>query len=281
MLRFGVLGWLFSLGWLLGCGQSDPQSRPTDGTPEAGLSAPGVQAAQIPSAGAAELGVSVTRLQEAEQLLTLGTSTHKDGVLKIFDWLKQSGLFAQDDQKYFFKVEDLQEIANLGLGLPTQEMFDTIHKELLRRYPAKIAEKYRFIINDAGGALGQVALLYASTKEYLLFFGSPIANGGHSGRYNAEFYDIMLDGEMHTFIEGEVERHVYLPGQTAHLKKGQVKGYRIVDHGWMLEYARGNMIELFPFGVIAPAMFVTLDWESAWKQISDFAALAIKNLFNP
>ena len=160
-------------------------------------------------------------------------------------------------------------------------MFDTIHRELLRRFPGKIAEKIRFIINDAGGALGQVALLYASTKEYLLFFGSPIANGGHSGRYNAEFYDIMLDGEMHTFIEGEVERHVYLPGQTAHLKKGQVKGYRIVDHGWMLEYARGNMIELFPFGVIAPAMFVTLDWESAWKQISDFGKLAIKNLFNP
>jgi hypothetical protein len=38
------------------------------------------------------------------------------------------------------------------------------------------------------------------------------------------------------------------------------------------------MVELFPFGVIAPAMFVTLDWTAAYAQISDFAKLVFKNL---
>ena len=36
------------------------------------------------------------------------------------------------------------------------------------------------------------------------------------------------------------------------------KGYRIVDHAWILEYARGPIVTMLPFG-LADAMFSTLD----------------------
>lgn len=175
----------------------------------------------------------------------------------------------------------LHEVARLGVGLPLPQAFEVVHQELKRRYPGKMADSYRFILNDAGGALGQVAILYASPWEYLIFFGAPIAAGGHSGRYDADVYDFVMEGEMHTFLEGEVTRNVYLPGDRAHLPKGMAKGYRIPDHAWMLEYARGNMVKLFPFGVIAPTLFVTLDWKSAWMQMSDFVKVATKAGFHP
>lgn len=209
---------------------------------------------------------------------TLGLADQDRGqVLTSLDRLRRLMAKAPDDGKYLFEVDYLQELVARHRQLPLEQAFQAIHQELLQRYPGRVAPSYRFIINDAGGALGQVGILYASTNEYLIFFGTPIANGGHSGRYNAEFYDIMIDGEMHTFIEGETKRHVYRPGDMAYLPRGQAKGYRIPDHAWMLEYARGNMVELFPFGVLAPAMFITLDWKSALAQISDFASLVWQN----
>ena len=210
--------------------------------------------------------------------LELGDAHPKEGVMKLFSWLSSSGLFGQDDGNYLLSPEELKQTVGLYKDLPLAEALPAIHAELKRRHPGRMAESFRFLINDAGGALGQVAILYASTKEYLIFFGSPIGMGGFSGRYpHAEFYDIMIDGEMHAYLEGETERHVYRPGDMAVLPRGIAKGYRIPDHGWMLEYSRGNMIELFPFGVIAPAMFLTLDWTAGWAQINDFAKLVIQN----
>jgi C-8 sterol isomerase len=207
-----------------------------------------------------------------------GQDPQRSEAVDLMGRLSRLGQSHRDNGDYLFEVDELRALVEAHRGKPLQEAFDAMHRELLQRYPGRIADNYRFIINQAGGALGQVAILYASTNEYLIFFGSPIANGGHSGRYNAEFWDIMIDGEMQTFIEGEVERHVYRPGDMAYLPRHQAKGYRIPDHGWMLEYSRGNMVELFPFGVIAPAMFVTLDWTAAYAQISDFAKLVFKNL---
>ncbi len=212
-----------------------------------------------------------------------GAEADKKSVLGLIDWIRRSSASSgSQSDKYVFDVNDLQEIAKKGIGLPTDQMFAAIHQELRRRYPNKVAENFRFIINDAGGALGQVAILYGAANEYLIFFGSPISNVGHSGRYpRAEFYDFMLEGEMQLFIEGQTNRQTFKPGDVAYLGRGQAKGYKLADHGWMLEYCRGNIVELFPFGVIAPASFITLDWQSAWAQISDFAKVAFHNVLHP
>lgn len=205
----------------------------------------------------------------------------KDGVMTLLNWLKAARLFAGDNNDdYVFDPEQLHEISKLGIGLSREEMFDVVQRELVERYPGKIVETRRWILNDAGTALGQITILYASFKEYLIFFGSPIGNDGFSGRYDAEFWDFMMDGEMRAFVEGDLEHQVYLAGDAAHLAKGQVKGYRIVDNGWMLEYGRGNIVSLFSFGVIAPAMFVTLDWEAAYNTIRDFTSALLMNSSN-
>ncbi len=202
----------------------------------------------------------------------------KDGTLNLLQWLKTAQFFAGDDDgNYVFDPQELHDISMMGIGLPREEMFDVVQQELINRYPGKIVQTRRWILNDAGTALGQLTILYASFKEYLIFFGSPIGNDGFSGRYEAEFWDFMMEGEMWTFVEGDLERQVYLPGDAAHLAKGQAKGYRIINNGWMLEYSRGNILSLFTFGIIAPAMFVTLDWEAAYATIEDFTSALLMN----
>jgi hypothetical protein len=86
---------------------------------------------------------------------------------------------------------------------------------------------------------------------------------------------------MWTFTPGEFEKTVYLAGDLAYLPADGGKSVQYVNHAWMIDYGRGNVITMFPFGVIAPALFVTLDYQSAWEQFVDFAKLAIQNLLNP
>lgn len=184
----------------------------------------------------------------------------------------------QNHSKYLFDPQDLQAIVRNHINLPLEEALPAIHQELQRRYPGKIMDHYRFIFNDAGAALGQVAILYASADEYLIFFGSPIRTGGFSGRYHyADFYDIMIEGEMSTVIEGQIKKQTYLPGDMAFLPRGTAKGYELQKSGWMLEYSRGKMIASFAFGVIGPALFITMDWESALAQVTDFGAAMLKS----
>jgi C-8 sterol isomerase len=159
-------------------------------------------------------------------------------------------------------------------------MFDYIQKELQKRYPDRLAEGRRWIFNVAGGAMGQLTVLYCSPKEYLIFFGTPIGTEGFSGRFkHADVYDIMLEGEMQTYTEGEFTPHTFLPGETALLAKGTGKGYRIKDHAFMLEYMRGNILPAMKFGIWSSTANNTLDWHSAWNQIHDCGKIALREIF--
>jgi hypothetical protein len=173
---------------------------------------------------------------------------------------------------------DLHEIVKKGVGLPTEEMFKTVHQELLNKYPKRIRKNPRWIFNIAGGAMGQLQMLYGSVTEYLIFFGTPIGTEGHSGRYGAEVYDWVMEGEMWTYIEGETQRTVHKPGDQAYLGKGKAKGYCIKDHAWMLEYGRGNIWFMLPFGIIASNMFVTLDYVTTLRTLRDFVPKVCKEL---
>lgn len=191
--------------------------------------------------------------------------------LAAIDELKKDPAIINSPSGYLFEPKELQKIVQGYIHLPLEKALPAIHKELMQRYPGKFLDKYRFIFNDAGAALGQVAILYASKKEYIIFFGSPIATGGFSGRYpEADFYDIMISGEMNTVIEGEITSKTYRPGDMAVLPRGIAKGYHIDKAGWMLEYSRGNMMKSFNFGVNGPANYITMDWVSAKAQIADF-----------
>ncbi len=103
----------------------------------------------------------------------------------------------------------------------------------------------------------------------MAFFGTPIGASGFSGRYPwADVWDLMVDGKMLTFVPGQFEPSQYGPGDPAYLPRGQGKSIVYIGSTWMIDYARGLPITMLPFGVLAPASFVTLDWRSAWTQLS-------------
>ncbi len=203
------------------------------------------------------------------------SSTYQDQALALLSWL---GSLSQPAH-YVFDPAELQAIARLGVGVPRDQLFTVVHDELMRRYPGRITPTIRWVLNDAGASLGEAAILYGSLDEYLLFFGSPIPTGGFSGRYDdTAVYDFVMDGEMWTYEEGQTERAVALPGDATLLAAGHARGYRISDHAWVLEYARGNIVGTFAFGVIGPALYITMDWLSAWLQIEAFVQSILQNV---
>lgn len=181
---------------------------------------------------------------------------------------------------YIFDGETLQEIANTGMGLPIGERWEAIHKELLRRYPGKITPEMHWVFNSAGNVPCQLAIVYASTTEYVAFFGTPVGATGFSGRYgHADVWDLMVDGLMLTYTPGQFEPTEYRAGDPAFLPRGTVKTMSYVGSTWMIDYGRGLPVTMMPFGITSPAMFATLDFRSAGQQLADYGRLVLSGMF--
>ena len=169
-----------------------------------------------------------------------------------------------------FDPEVLAEIARKGVGLPHDRMFGVVHAALRERYPKHIAPSMRWIFNNAGGAMGTMRVLHASLTEYLILFGSPVGTEGHSGRFLADDWFFILDGEQWAYTEGALEREVYRAGDVHHLPRGVAKGFRMPDRCFALEYARGAIPLMLPFG-IADTLTSTMDFRTLAKTFRVYA----------
>jgi hypothetical protein len=179
---------------------------------------------------------------------------------------------------YIFDPSTLHDIAKRAVGLKSREdMIRVVSEELKQRYPKHITLDVPWLFNNAGGAMGQMKLLHCSLSEYILIFGTPIGTEGHSGRYTTEVYDFMLDGEMWCFHAGEFERAVYKPGDAAYLGADRAKGYSVPSHALMLEYARGPIPSMLPFG-LADTVFSTLDRRTVGSTLFHYGKLVVKEL---
>jgi C-8 sterol isomerase len=178
-----------------------------------------------------------------------------------------------------FDPEHLQEVTDRHLNLPLQVAFDEITAELATAYPGHVrTQPRRWMLNNAGGAMGQICLIHGSVTEYLLFFGTPIGTEGHSGRYPTHVWDFMIQGEVWTYVEGTFERVVSKPGiEAMDLKPGVAKGYRAFEDAWMLEYARGPIPLMLPFG-LWDTLFGTLDIVTFGKTLWQYGQLATGQL---
>jgi C-8 sterol isomerase len=177
-----------------------------------------------------------------------------------------------------FRPEELHEIAKRALGLKSKEAaFAQIIDDLKRKYPKHITADTPWLFNNAGGAMGQIKLLHCSLSEYILIFGTPIGTEGHSGRYATEVWDFMIDGEMWCYHAGEFERTVYRPGDAAYLGEDRAKGYAVPSHAFMLEYARGPIPTMLPFG-LSDTVFSTLDRQTVGKTLYHYGKLVVREL---
>jgi hypothetical protein len=172
----------------------------------------------------------------------------------------------------------LHQCALTGLDKPLDEAFDSITAALAERYPGHIHEGPRdWMVNNAGGAMGTMTLLHASLSEYLILFGSPIGTAGHSGRYLSEVFDWVIQGEMWCYEDGGTEKTIYRPGDGAYLGANRIKGYRLPDACWMLEYSRGPIPTMLPFG-LADTLLSTLDYRTLLKTLRNYGVLTVRSL---
>ena len=169
-----------------------------------------------------------------------------------------------------FEPNVLQRVAKARIGMPMKQMVKALAEDLHEIYPGHIDRDPPWVLNNAGGAMGAFALLHASISEYLIVFGTPIGTEGHSGRHLADDYFIMLEGEQWAFSPGSTEREVYKPGDMHVLRRGSAQAYRIPENGWALEYARGFIPSMMPFGLV-DVLTSTLDVPTFAKTLGIYA----------
>ncbi len=178
---------------------------------------------------------------------------------------------------HIFDPEVLHEASKKGADLPYDDMFRTVREELTKVYPDHIAPEPQWLFTNTGGSMGCMALLHASLSETVAFFGSPVGTEGHTGRSRAEVWDFMLAGEMWCYSENEAERTVYKSSDAIYLSRGDAKGYKIPEFGWMLEYSRGPIPTRLAFG-IANSFLTTMDIKNLTSSVVNYGRLVYKEL---
>jgi C-8 sterol isomerase len=98
-----------------------------------------------------------------------------------------------------------------------------------------------------------------------------------SGRFLADDYFTMLHGEQWAFEAGQLEKEVFKPGDQHLMPRGVSKQYRLLEESWALEYARGNVLSMIPFGLIE-VFTSTMDVVTLYQTISISLRGIVSNL---
>src|SRR5262245_48635030 len=177
---------------------------------------------------------------------------------------------------YIFDPDVVHECSLASLDKPKPAMFDAFAAAMEEKYPDRLDLDQPWIYSNAGGAMIQMKLYYASIFEYMMIWGTPIGSEGHSGRHAVGFWDTVLDGEMWYFAEGQFSKSVYRPGDRVYVGPNQARGMNFTTGVWALEYARGPLALSIPFGV-ADELLSTLDFATAGQTLAIYATLGGRN----
>jgi hypothetical protein len=173
---------------------------------------------------------------------------------------------------FVFDPDVVHKCSMASLGKPKPEMFDAFAAAMEDEYPGRLDLGHPWIFSNAGGAMIQMKLYYASVFEYIMIWGTPIGSEGHSGRHAVGFWDTVIDGEMWYYGEGQFDKRVYRPGDRVYVGRNQARAMNFTTGVWAVEYARGTLPLSIPFGV-ADELLSTLDFATAAQTLAQYASL--------
>ncbi|KAI0074088.1 C-8 sterol isomerase [Panus rudis PR-1116 ss-1] len=181
-----------------------------------------------------------------------------------------SWLDAIKDRWYVFDPTSLHKLAQEAVASAPHPddinyMIQHIVTNLTQNYPSTQIKlntnTSEWMFNNAGGAMGAMYIIHASITEYLIIFGTPLGTEGHTGIHTADDYFNILVGEQWAFDPPKLEKEVYPPGSVHHLPRGHLKQYKMHEGCFAMEYARGWIPLMLPFGA-ADMITSTLDYVS-------------------
>lgn len=179
---------------------------------------------------------------------------------------------------YLFDPDQLHEISRSCLGLPHDEMIQTLINRVAEAYPGHVETQQDWFFNMTSGSTGIITVLHASISEYVVLFGTPIGTEAFSGRFPLDIWDFMLEGEMWTYTPETCGfRTVTLPGEYAVLPRGCVKGFRLPEGAWMLEYGRGVLPLALPL-VLGDVLISAMDIPTLMKTLRVYGRMAGREL---
>ncbi|KAF2682104.1 sigma receptor and C-8 sterol isomerase [Lentithecium fluviatile CBS 122367] len=170
---------------------------------------------------------------------------------------------------YIFSPSELHALSQEAISLhgnDTSSAVSHIVTQLSKSHPNHVNLAEEWVFNNAGGAMGAMYIIHASITEYLIIFGTAVGTEGHTGRHTADDYFYILKGEELAYApgKGSYEPERYPQGSVHHLRRGEVKQYRMRDTCFALEYARGWIPPMLFFGY-ADTFSSTLDFPTLWR----------------
>lgn len=199
--------------------------------------------------------------------------------LATFSWLDTI-----KDRWYVFDPVHLHELQLSALSASpnnTSGMISHILSNLTATYPnTRVSintDSSEWVFNNAGGAMGAMYVIHASITEYLIIFGTPLGTEGHTGLHPADDYFHILVGEQWAFQPGALEMERYQPGDVHLMRRGVAKQYKMHEGCWAMEYVRGWVPLMLPFG-FADTFTSTLDIPTLYNTVRITGREMTKNL---
>ncbi len=197
--------------------------------------------------------------------------------------IEQDGFLRQIAQTYFEEYLDhigsynqvKPQVDDIETAFRTELILAHVLKAFKQQFPDLIYEDSNWFLNTVGGIYANTIILYCSTGEYIVIWGTSLpSHGNFSGYYPfMNEFDVMISGKMlshnvinHGHVSVNYEPHIDAKGirnqhtvDTSNLSPSNVRVYTLEPYSYMVSYAQGSMAKAFLPGAIMPGLFVTQD----------------------